>query len=102
MHINGIIITKEFISHRNFKRLHGSFGTVHIHIDYIFLKSNEEIVVRNPKSKIFFIMYSVLSCLCVILLFIHSSHLSKSLGFIPPWREDHVLRLSFDARQRFA
>ena len=54
MHINGIIITKQFISHWNSKWLRGSVGRAHIHISYIFLKSNKEIVVRNPKSKIFF------------------------------------------------
>ena len=70
MHINGIIITKLFISHWNSKRLRGSVGRVHIHVGYIFLKRNEEIVVRNPKSTIFFlIIYSLLSCLSVILQF---------------------------------
>ena len=69
MHINGIIITQKFISHWNSKRLTGSVGRAHKHIGHIFLKSNEEIhvVVRNPKSTIFFIIYSLLSCLCVIL-----------------------------------
>ena len=70
MHIKCIIITKQIISHWKSK----SFGRTHIHIGYIFLKSNEEIVVRNPKSKIFFfivIIYSSLSCLCEILQFIH-------------------------------
>ena len=50
MHINGIIITKQFIPHRISKWLRDSVGKV----GYIFLKSNEEIVVRNPKPKIFF------------------------------------------------
>ena len=45
MHINGIIITKQFISPWNSKRLHGSVGRAHIHVGYIFLKSNEDIVV---------------------------------------------------------
>ena len=54
MHINGIIITKQFISHKNSKWLRGSVGKAHIHIRYIFLKRNEEIVVRNSKSKTFF------------------------------------------------
>ena len=54
MHINGIIITKQFISHNNSKWLRGSVGKAHIHIRYIFLKRNEGIVVRNPKSKTFF------------------------------------------------
>ena len=49
MHINGIIITKEFISHWFSKWIRGLVGRVHIHTGYIFLKSNEEIVVRNPK-----------------------------------------------------
>ena len=58
MHINGIIISKQYISHLNFKRLRVSVGRAHIvHVSYIFLKSNEEIVVRNPKSKIFFFYY---------------------------------------------
>ena len=40
-------------------------------------------MVRNPKSKIFFIIYGLLSCLvCMILQFIHISHLSKSLSSI--------------------
>ena len=52
MHINGIIITKEFIS----------VGKAHIHICYMFLKRNKEIVVRNPKSKIFFLL-CILYCL---------------------------------------
>ena len=68
----------------NFKRLRGSVGRAHMHIGYIFLNSNEEIVVRNPKSKInVFIIYSLLSCfLCVILQFMNISQLSKSLSFI--------------------
>ena len=56
MHINGIMIPKPFISQGNFKRLRGSVGRAHVHVDYIFLNSNEEIVVRNPKSKIFFLL----------------------------------------------
>ena len=48
MHINVIIISKQYISHLNFKRLRDSVGRAHIHVGYIFLKSNEEIVVRNP------------------------------------------------------
>ena len=50
MHINGIMITKNCY----FKRLRGSAGRAHAHVGYIFFNSNEEIVVRNPKSKIFF------------------------------------------------
>ena len=57
MLIKGMIITKPFTSHWNSKRLCGSVGRVHIHVGYIFLKSNEKIVVRNPKSTIFFINY---------------------------------------------
>ena len=57
MHINGIMITKPFISQGNFKRLRGPVGMAHdVHVGYIFLNSNEEIVVRNPKSKIFFLL----------------------------------------------
>ena len=78
MHINGIIITKQFISHWNFKRLRGSVGRAHIHFGYIFLKSNEKIVVKNPKST-FFIVFIVCR---VILQFIHISHLSKSLSSV--------------------
>ena len=48
MHINVIILSKQYISHLNFKRLRDSVGRAHIHVGYIFLKSNEEIVVRNP------------------------------------------------------
>ena len=54
MHINGIIITKEFTSHRNSKWFRGSVGRAHMYVGYIFLKSNEKIVVRKPKSTIFF------------------------------------------------
>ena len=45
-------------------------------------------MVRNPKSKFFFLIYnytkrSLLSCLlCVILKFIHITHLSKLLNSI--------------------
>ena len=66
MHINGIIITKECISHWNSKRLCGSVGRAHIHIGYIFLKSNEETVVRNPKSKIFFFDFIIVCCLVCV------------------------------------
>ena len=55
MHINGIMMTKQFISQGNFKLLRGSVGRAHVHVGYISLNSNEEIVVRNPKSKIFFL-----------------------------------------------
>ena len=54
VYINGKMITKQFISQRNFKWLRGSVGRAHVHVGYIFLNSNEEIVVRNPKSKIFY------------------------------------------------
>ena len=107
VHINGIMMTKQFISQGNFKRLRGSVGRAHVHVGYIFLNSNEEIVVRNPKSKIFFYYKRLLSCLlCIILQFIHISHLSKSLKHHPvssclPRREDCILRVSFDARYRF-
>ena len=57
MQINGIIITKQFISHWNSKRLGGSVSKVQIHFSYIVLKSNEEIGVRNSKSPIFFFYY---------------------------------------------
>ena len=47
-----------------------------------FLERNKEIVVRNLISKIFFfIKYSLVSCLCVILQFIHISHLWAPRGF---------------------
>ena len=37
----------------------------------------------KPKIKDFFIVYSLMSCLlCMILQFIHISHLSKSLSYI--------------------
>ena len=107
MHINGIIITKQFISHWNSKWLRGSIGRTHIHIGYIFLKSNEEIVVRNPKSKIFIIIIiiiiiSALSCLCVILQFVIFAFVKvarlHTVALWLPRREDHLLRLSFDAR----
>ena len=60
------IITKQIISDWNSKWLRGSVGRAHIHIGYFFLKSNEEIVFL----KNFFIIYSMLSCLCVILKYI--------------------------------
>ena len=86
MHDNGMIITNQFISHRNYKLLRGSVSRAHIHVCYIFLKSNEEIMVRNQTSSYIFIIYSLVSCSCVILQFIHISHLSKSLGSIPSLR----------------
>ena len=96
MQNNGIIITKQFISHLNSKWLHGSVGRAHIHIGYIFLKSNEEIMVRNQQSKIFLLLlYSFFSCLCVILQFTHISHLSKLLGFIPSLRGFRGARTTF-------
>ena len=64
MHNNGMIITNQFISHLNSKLLHGSVGRAHIHVGYFFLKSNEEIVVRNPTSK-FFLLYIVWCLVCV-------------------------------------
>ena len=57
MHINGILITKEFISHWNHKWLRGSVGRAHILFGFVFLKGSEAIVVRNPKSKMFFVIY---------------------------------------------
>ena len=53
MHINGILITKEFVSHWNHKWLRGSVGMAHILFGFVFLKGCEAIVVRNPKSKMF-------------------------------------------------
>ena len=47
MHINGIIITKHS------KCLYGLVGRAHVHVGYIFLNNNEEIVVRNTKLNIF-------------------------------------------------
>ena len=104
MHINGIMITNQCISNGNFKRLRGSVGRVHILIGNIFLNSNEEIVVRDPKSKIYvFILYSFLSCM--ILQFIFFFHLSKSLSFILSLHGFRGARTtfsnSFDARYRF-
>ena len=43
MHIDSIIITKQFRSHWNFKRFGGTVVRAHIHVGYFFLKSNEEI-----------------------------------------------------------
>ena len=54
MHINSIIITKQFISHWNLNGFVAQSVGVHIHVGYMFLKSNKQIVFRNPKSKIFF------------------------------------------------
>ena len=83
VHINGIMITKQFIPQWNFKWLRGSVGRAHVQVGYIFLNSNEEIRVGNPKSRIFFIVFSLLSCfLNMNLQFIHISHLSKSLSSI--------------------
>ena len=63
----------------------------------IFLNSNEEIVVRNPKSKIYvFIIYSFLSCLlCLILQFINFSHVSKPLSSILSLRGLRGARTAF-------
>ena len=99
MHINGKIITKQFISCWNSKWLSGSVGRAHIYTAYIFWKSNEEIVVQTQNQRsFFFIIYSLCSCLCVILQLILILHLSKSLGFIPTRRGDHPLRPSFGAQ----
>ena len=99
MHNNGIIITKKFISHWNSKRLRGSVGRAKIHTGYIFLKSNADIVVRNPNSKIFFsiIIYSLLSCLCEIFTIYTSFTLVKvaTLGFISPLRGFQGARTAF-------
>ena len=65
MHTNGIMMTKQFISQGNFKRLRGSVGRVHVQVGCIFLNRNEEIVVRNPKSKIFFIIIVCYLVCCV-------------------------------------
>ena len=54
MHINGIMMTKQFISQGNFKRLRGSVGRAHVHVGYIFLNSNEEIVVEIQNQRYFF------------------------------------------------
>ena len=80
---------------------------MHILIGNIFLNSNEEIVVPNPKSKInVFILYSFLSCLlCMILQFINFSHLSKLLSFILSLHGFQGARTafceSFDVQYRF-
>ena len=66
MHINGIMMTKQFISKGKFKRLRGSVGRAHVHVGYIFLNSNEKIVVRNPKSKIFFFIIIVCYLVCCV------------------------------------
>ena len=60
----------------------GSVGWAYTLVIY-FLKSNEEIVVRNPKSKTVFIIkiYSLLS------------HLSRSLGSLPSLRGFRGARL---------
>ena len=57
MHNNGMIVTNQFISHRNSQLLRGSVGRALIHVGYFFLKSNEEIVVRSPTSK-FVLLYT--------------------------------------------
>ena len=85
-----------------------SVGHTYTLVIYI-LNSNEEIVVRNPKSKIYvFTIYCFLSCLiCVILQFINISHLSKSLSSfssIDGFRGARTAfseSASFDARYRF-
>ena len=65
IHINGINISKQVISHWNSKRLGGSVRRAHINVGYIFLKGNEEIVVRNPKSTIFFLLYIFCCLVCM-------------------------------------
>ena len=76
MHLNGIIITKQFISHWNFKRLNGSVGRshIHVHVGYMFLKGNEEVVIRNLKSKTFFLLY--------IYIYIYTMHNKFSNCFV--------------------
>ena len=55
VHINGKMISIYSLYH--IEIINGfvaqSVGA-HLHVDYIFLNSNEEIVVRTPKSNIFF------------------------------------------------
>ena len=66
MHINGIMISTYSLYH--IEIINGfvaqSVGA-HIHLDYIFLNSNEEIVVRTPKSKIF-LLYTVCCLVCCV------------------------------------
>ena len=66
MNINGIMITKQFISQYNFKRLRGSVGRAHVHVGYIFFNSNEEIVVSNSKIKDFFLIYILFCLVCCV------------------------------------
>ena len=61
VHINSIIITKQFISHRNSKRLGGSVGGAHIHVGYNFLESNEDIVDQLS----FLLLYKIIVC-CLV------------------------------------
>ena len=59
-------MTKQFISQGNFIRLRGSVGRAHVHVGYIFLNSSEDIVVRNPKSKILFFIIIVCYLVCCV------------------------------------
>ena len=97
MHINGIIITKQFISHWNFKRLRGSVGRAQIHIGYKLLKTNE--------IKDIFLLYIVCCLVCCVRLYIFFTYftLVRVTKLHPvasrlPRREEHLLRLSFGAR----
>ena len=89
------------------KFLRGSVGSVHVHFGYIILNSNEERAVRNPKSKIFFMIYSLLSCLLRIRFTIYTYFTLVKVAKLHPvssWlprREDCFLRVSFEARYRF-
>ena len=100
MHINGIMITKPFISQGNFKRLDGSVGRAHVHVGYIFLNSIEEIVVRNPKSKLFFIIivcYLVVVYDFTIYTYFTFVKVAKAPSCLFMASEDCILRVSFDA-----
>ena len=63
MHINGINVSKQYISHLNFKRPRSSVGRAHIHVGYIFLIRNEEIVVRTQNQRSFFLLLYIVCCL---------------------------------------
>ena len=66
MNINGIMISIYSLYHIGI--INGFVAQLvgaHIHVGYIFLNSNEEIVVRTPKSQIF-LLYIVCCLVCCV------------------------------------
>ena len=77
---------------------------MHILVGYIFLNNDEQIVVQNPKSKIFFyyMEFVVLFVVCefTIYIFVKVAKLHLVASWLPR-REDCILQVSFDAQYLF-